>query len=116
MGDRFPIVRELLSTVAILPTSTASCERGFGVMNMVNRKLGSSLKAIHVNYLIIINRLGPSLEDFDARRCSEHCYYHTKGFRHIKSTCNQYILSSCQHKNENEPQYLVRVSVAKFII
>jgi hypothetical protein len=42
-----------------------------------------------MNDLITINMNGQILEYFDATRCVEHYYFHTKGLRHIKSTCNQ---------------------------
>jgi hypothetical protein len=37
-------------------------------MNMVDNKLGSLLKARSVNDLIMINMLGQSLEDADAKK------------------------------------------------
>jgi hypothetical protein len=40
MSDTFPLLSKLLSIVEVLPMSTASCEQGFSVMNMVKNKLG----------------------------------------------------------------------------
>jgi hypothetical protein len=39
MSDRFPLLRKLLSIVAVPPTSTASCGRGFKVANSDEKQI-----------------------------------------------------------------------------
>jgi hypothetical protein len=51
---------------------------------------------------------GPILKYLDTS-CAEHSYLHTKVFRHIKPTCNQFIRLKCTWTN------YILVSVAKLV-
>lgn len=86
MNDRFPLLSKLITIIAVLPTSTASCERGFSIMNLLKNKFRSSLQTDSLNHLMMINMNGPSLEDFNPQKSVEHWYFQTKGYRHVKTS------------------------------
>jgi hypothetical protein len=96
ISDKFPLLSNVLSIVAVLPMYTTSRERDGSVTNTVKDKLRSSLQASNVNNLMMIKMSGPILKYLDITRGVEHSYLHAKGFRHIKATCNQYIRCGCQ--------------------
>ena len=54
-----PPMQSLLSAVATLPISTASCERGFSKMNIFCSPLRSSLTVAHMSSLLFISIAGP---------------------------------------------------------
>lgn len=92
ISDRFPLLTNILSTVDIKSLMQERLQRyGYG-----ENKFRSSLQAGSMNDLMTINMNGPRMDDFEARRCAELWYFHTKGFMHIKSTCRQHMRCGCQ--------------------
>jgi hypothetical protein len=70
MCDSCNVLRKVLIILAVLPISTASCEKGFSVTNMVKKMV--IVAGNNMNNFMVINVHGPSLEGFDAMRCAEH--------------------------------------------
>ncbi|XP_070587501.1 zinc finger protein 862-like [Erythrolamprus reginae] len=56
--ERFPVLGNLLSIVAVLPVSTSCCERGFSLMNMVKNKFRSRMQEESLSDLFMITYLG----------------------------------------------------------
>lgn len=104
MCDRFPNLSKLLGVIAVLPTSTASCERGFSTMNLIKDKFRSMLQTESMNDLMMINMNGPNLVNFDPTKSVEHWYFETKGQRHVQghrqATTNS-ATTSAVHPNSN---------------
>ena len=63
-GDLFPQMSKLLSIIAVIPVSSASCERGFSTGNRIKTKLPNRLKVTSVNRLMCISIEGPDISQF----------------------------------------------------
>ena len=61
----FPSISVLYKIAAVLCISSADCERGFSVQNIIKTHKRSSLKTITVQRLQMIKLEGPSIHDFD---------------------------------------------------
>lgn len=83
LKGRFPILGNLLSIVATIPVSTASCERGFSTMNVIKHKLRTRLLVKNLNDLMLISLNGPAIKDFDPAKSVDRWYFSTKTNRHI---------------------------------
>ncbi|XP_040177111.1 zinc finger protein 862-like [Rana temporaria] len=81
--DRFPVLGNLLSIVSVLPVSTACCERGFSLMNLVKNKFRSLMQQESLGDLLMTNMNGPSVKDFDPVKAIDHWYSNCKRTRHI---------------------------------
>jgi len=53
-----------VSSVAVIPVSTAECERGFSTMNSLLTSRRSSLHVTTLSSLLFLKMVGPSLEQF----------------------------------------------------
>lgn len=83
LKDRFPMLGDLLSIVATIPVSTASCERGFSSMNLMKHKLRTKLLVKNLNDLMMISLNGPSVKDFKPEKSVKRWYLSAKTNRHI---------------------------------
>ena len=63
-GDLFPQMSKLLSIIAVIPVSSASCERGFSTANRIKNRLRNRLKVTSVNRLMCISIEGPNISQF----------------------------------------------------
>ena len=61
----FPQMRKLIAILAILPISTAECERAFSTMNRIKTDLRNRMKTPTLESLMHISITGPPLQDFD---------------------------------------------------
>ena len=61
-------LKPLLRTINTQPCSTSECERGFSVMNLIVTRLRTSLKALSIGSLILINLNGPPLSVFNPKK------------------------------------------------
>ncbi|MEE6465802.1 hypothetical protein FKM82_006702 [Ascaphus truei] len=80
--DRFPLFIKLLSIIAVLPTSTASCERGFSVMNSIKSKKRSKLQTSSLGDLLTISINGPPIDLFQPDCAIDNWYFSSK-MRHL---------------------------------
>ncbi len=62
---RFTSIMRLISIVMLLPTNTASCERGFSLMNRIKSKDRAGLLTSFTTDLMTICTNGESIEEFD---------------------------------------------------
>ena len=62
---RFSSIMRLISIVMLLPTNTASCERGFSLMNQIKSKGRAGLVTSFTTDLMTICTNGGSIEEFD---------------------------------------------------
>ncbi|XP_073524940.1 zinc finger protein 862-like [Phyllobates terribilis] len=81
--ERFPVLGNLLSIVAVLPVSTSCCERGFSLMNMVKNKFRSRMQEESLSDLFMITMNGPSVKAFDPAKAVDHWYFSSKITRHV---------------------------------
>ncbi|MEE6467962.1 hypothetical protein FKM82_008120 [Ascaphus truei] len=80
--DRFPLFVKLLSIIAVLPTSTASCERGFSVMNSIKSQKMSKLQTSSLYDLLTISINGPPIDLFQPDCAIDNWYFSSK-MRHV---------------------------------
>ncbi|XP_073532536.1 zinc finger protein 862-like [Phyllobates terribilis] len=81
--ERFPVLGNLLSIVAVLPVSTSCCERGFSLMNMVKNQFRSRMQEESLSDLFMITMNGPSVKAFDPAKAVDHWYFSSKITRHV---------------------------------
>ena len=63
-GDLYPQMSKLISMIAVIPVSSAYCERGFSTANRIKTKLQSRLKVTSLNQLMWISIGGPDISQF----------------------------------------------------
>jgi hypothetical protein len=63
--NRFMFLRQIMSTVAVLPTSESSWERACSEMNLITNKLRLVLHNISLNDLLMTYRKGPRDTTYD---------------------------------------------------
>ncbi|KAE8293775.1 hypothetical protein D5F01_LYC06711 [Larimichthys crocea] len=64
-GDTMPNLAKLAAAMAVLPVSTADCERGFSSMKRVKTSLRNRMKESTLNNLLMISMEGPPAEEFN---------------------------------------------------
>ena len=62
-------LKAVVNCVKTLPCSTAECERGFSLMNIISTDLRATLLVNNVSSLMFLNLNGPPLSD-----CNPHAY------------------------------------------
>jgi hypothetical protein len=82
-NERFPVLGELLSIVCVLPVSTMCCERGFNLMNLVEKKFLSSMQEEALCDLMMWNMNGPSVKESDPTKAVNQSYFSVKTTRHV---------------------------------
>ena len=70
--ERFPVLSKLMSTVLVLPNSSASCKRGFSRINCIKTDLRSRLTTGNLDSLMLIGLSGVSVKDFDPNKILWH--------------------------------------------
>ena len=68
--DMFPNLSKLATIAALVPVSTAECERSFSAMNRIKTELRNRLKTTTLSCLMRISIEGPSVSDFDYERAN----------------------------------------------
>ena len=63
--QRFPLLSQVLQVTALLPMSTADCERGFSVTNRIKTTLRNRMDTSTLDDLIFAHCNGPSLANFN---------------------------------------------------
>jgi len=58
-------LRPVISSLAVIPVSTAECERGFSCMNLLLTSTCSSLHVTTLSSLMFLKTVGPPLEQFE---------------------------------------------------
>lgn len=66
-ASRHPLVIRMIVLYLMVPLDTSECERGFSLMNLLKTALRNRLGSRHLNDLMRICLLGPSIEDFDPK-------------------------------------------------
>ena len=69
----FPAVSILYKLVSVLSVSSADCERGFSVQNIIKTHKRSCLKTTTLQHLQLIKLEGPSLNNFDFTTALSKC-------------------------------------------
>ena len=67
----FPQLTKLASIAAILPVSTAECERAFSAMKRIKTKLRNQMKTSTLDYLMRISFEGPEIGDFNFEKAAD---------------------------------------------
>ena len=70
LRDMFPQLSKLASISALIPVSTAECERAFSAMNRIKTDLRNRLKTSTLDCLMRISIEGPSVQEFDFERAA----------------------------------------------
>ena len=71
LQDMYPNFSKLASIAALVPVSTAECERSFSTMNRVKTKLRNRMKTSTLDSLIRISMEGPPLPQFNFERAAD---------------------------------------------
>ena len=71
LQDMFPQLTKLASIAALIPVSTAECERAFSAMNRIKTDLRNRLKTPTLDCLMRISIEGPPLSDFNFERAAD---------------------------------------------
>ena len=82
---RFPNLIPLLIFCAVLPVSTASCERRFSYQNRIKSECRNSLKTDTLDDLLTIAVNGPSLEEFNPAAAIDNWYFSAQRQRYTNS-------------------------------
>ena len=67
----FPQLTKLASIAAILPVSTAECERAFSAMKRIKTKLRNQMKTSTLDCLMRISIEGPEIGDFNFEKAAD---------------------------------------------
>ena len=67
----YPNLSKLASIAAIIPVSTAECERSFSAMKCIMTALRNRLKTTTLDCLMRVSIEGPSLSDFNLERAAD---------------------------------------------
>ena len=71
LQDMYPNLSKLASIAALVPVSTAECERSFSTMNRVKTKLRNRMRTSTLDSLIRISMGGPPLPQFNFERAAD---------------------------------------------
>ena len=71
LRDMFPQLTKLCTIAALIPVSTAECERAFSAMNRIKTDLRNRLKTPTLDCLMRISIEGPSVSDFNFERAAD---------------------------------------------
>jgi len=71
LNTMFPQLIKLASIAAILPVSTAECERAFSAMKHIKTKLRNQMKISTLDYLMQISIEGPEIGDFNFEKAAD---------------------------------------------
>ena len=71
LQDMYPHLSKLASIAALVPVSTAECERSFSTMNRVKTKLRNRMKTSTLDCLIRISMEGAPLSQFNFERAAD---------------------------------------------
>lgn len=71
LNTMFPQLTKLASIAAILPVSTAECERAFSAMKRIKTKLRNQMKTSTLDYLMQISIEGPEIGDFNFEKAAD---------------------------------------------
>ena len=66
-SDRHPLIIRMVALYQIVPLDTSEYERGFSLMNWIKTALQNRVGTKHLNDLMRVCLLGPSIEDFDPK-------------------------------------------------
>ncbi|XP_078590444.1 zinc finger protein 862-like [Branchiostoma floridae x Branchiostoma japonicum] len=64
-GDTMPNLAKLAAAMAVLPVSTADCERGFSTMKRIKTQARNQLKESTLDNLLMISIEGPPADDYN---------------------------------------------------
>ena len=70
LRDMFPQLSKVASISALIPVSTAECERAFSAMNRIKTDLRNRLSTSTLDYLMRISIEGPSVQEFNLERAA----------------------------------------------
>uniref|UniRef100_A0A8C5QKG7 TTF-type domain-containing protein n=1 Tax=Leptobrachium leishanense TaxID=445787 RepID=A0A8C5QKG7_9ANUR len=73
--ERFPTILPLVNFCAVLPPTTASCERGFSYQNRIKTVYRSSLAIETLDDLLMIAVNGPPLPDYNPNTAIDKWYF-----------------------------------------
>ncbi len=73
LRDMFPNLTKLSTIAALIPVSTAECERAFSAMNRIKMDLRNRLKTTTLNSLMRISIEGPLASNFNFDRAADLC-------------------------------------------
>ncbi|XP_075441328.1 zinc finger protein 862-like [Ascaphus truei] len=76
--ERFPFFFKLLSIIAVLPTSTTSCKKGFAAMNLIKSKSRSPLQTSTLDNLMTISINGPAIDLYEPECAIDNWYFLNK--------------------------------------
>ena len=71
LQDMYPQLSKLALIAALIPVSTADCERSFSTMNRVKTKLRNRMTTSTLDSLICISMEGPPLPQFNFERAAD---------------------------------------------
>ena len=71
LQDMYPNLSKVASIAALVPVSTAECERSFSTMNRVKTKLRNRMSTSTLDSLIRISMEGPPLSQFNFERAAD---------------------------------------------
>ena len=71
LQDMYPQLSKLASIAALVPVSTADCERTFSTMNRVKTKLRNRMKTSTLDSLIRISMEGARISQFNFERSAD---------------------------------------------
>ena len=71
LRDMFPELAKLASIGALIPVSTAECERAFSAMNRIKTDLRNRLKTSTLDCLMRISIEGPCIAQFNFERAAD---------------------------------------------
>ena len=71
LRDMYPQLTKLATIGALIPVSTAECERAFSSLNRIKTELRNRLKTSTFDFLMRISIEGPPLAEFDFERAAD---------------------------------------------
>ena len=82
--EKFPVLSKLMPIALVLPSSSASCERGFSRMNCIKTDLRSRLTTANLDSLMLIGLSGTAVKDFDPKE-SIMLWHASSGKKHMQT-------------------------------
>ena len=89
-GYRYDQLCKLVRFILLVPCDTSDCERGFSLMNLLLTALRNNLGEKHLNDLMIICSLGPSIHEFDPKPVLKYWHAQKKKGRFLNAMFNDF--------------------------
>ena len=89
-NDSFLELLRLVTLILLIPMDTSECERGFALMNRLKTAMRNRLQPGHLDDLMVICMLGPSINTLNVKEILKYWYAQKKKGRFLNAKFNDF--------------------------